>query len=185
MHAHHAASFCSRLEEGINVLEHTMVPLRDSGVLSDAHEVVKEQYAANLNGMLLDQLEFYLATRSNLVDMYWNTAYECDIQQVWNEALFHCDKLMKVDADYDLPTRIRVPFILLYLNRDDEAYAFFRAVRNERAIDTSQPCLVEPNCRYLDLFKEIANSEEEEEEEVFYMHSDHLYEITSLYRLKE
>lgn len=72
------------------------------------------------------------------------------MKEVWEKALFHCDKVVTVMADYDLSPRVRVPFILLYLNRHGEAYSELLSWHRP-SICGGRSYPVEPNCRYRDI----------------------------------
>jgi hypothetical protein len=98
-----------------------------------------------------------------LAEEYWNVAYQCEAKEIWEEALLHSLKLVSVDAEFDVGVRLRVPFILLFLNRDDEAYAYIRYWFKEGIPNQiSRPYSVEPNCRYLDMFQQSTISKEPE-----------------------
>ena len=115
----------------------------------------------------------YSMALTNLADSYWDAAYNCEIKVVWERALFHNLELLRLDAWCADVIRIRVPFILLYLNREDDAYAFTRywlmiedlnydqilaPHRRSREGDWIYP--IEPNCHYLDIRKECPKLEE-------------------------
>ena len=67
-----------------------------------------------------------------------------------------------MEQHYDFPLCARFPFILLYLNRDDEAYAYIRYWLKVGIRGPNRPCPVEPNCRYHDVFKESITFEEQD-----------------------
>ena len=167
---------CHQIAAGRLITEEASIPLRnfiDSGA-SDVMENYLGRDDAGFNGY--EGMLAYLEARSNLAAMYWDAAYESEVKEVWERALFHCKETMQFDAAYDPPTRIRVPFILLCLNRDDEAYAYIRfwlkvedysdPVYDEgiswhgRSEGGDRPYPVEENCRYNDIFKDCTKLEE-------------------------
>jgi hypothetical protein len=134
-------------------VEQSIVPLQDSDVLSDDSSVVQRYFEAN-NNTISAEVGEYLCDRTALAIIFWHSAYECEIKQVWEAALFHCEKAIKVRADYNLEVRVQIPFILLYLNRDDEAYAYIRYWFQEGIHGRSRPYPIETKCRFLDIFEE-------------------------------
>ncbi|GAX17206.1 hypothetical protein FisN_10Lu076 [Fistulifera solaris] len=139
-------------------VEQSIVPLQDSDVLSDDSAVVQRYFEANDN-ILSAEVGEYLCDLTSLATVFWHSAYECEIKQVWEAALFHCEKVIKVRAGYNLEARVRIPFILLYLNRDDEAYAYIRYWFEEGIHGRSRPYPIEPNCRYFDIFEENSTAD--------------------------
>ena len=123
----------------------------------------------------------YMEATFALADCYWRAAFECEIKQVWEKALFHLLEHLRQGALDQYAARSRVPFILLSLNRDDDAYTFikywvqihiasrkdadviYHAHENTEVGDWIYPP-VEKDCRYLDLFDEIPNADPQEVE---------------------
>ena len=112
----------------------------------------------------------YLEATFHLADAYFCIAYDCEVKEVWETALFHYLEHLRLGANDRLGARRRVPFILLYLNRDDDANNFvrywvpmakearveegalFRAHANTQEGDWIYPC--ETDCRYRDIFQQ-------------------------------
>ncbi|GAX29229.1 hypothetical protein FisN_28Lh057 [Fistulifera solaris] len=175
-HFRHHRVLCNQIYGGREATELAAIPLRqfiDSGE-SDHVENYVGRDDGGYNGY--EGFQNWMRARSDLASMYWDAAYESEVREVCLRAHFHCVELMKFDAAFDVTTRIRLPFILLYLNRDDEAYAFIRYWlkvedytdpvydkgkswhgRSEGG-DLPIPC--EPNCRFNDIFEECTKLDE-------------------------
>ncbi|GAX21174.1 hypothetical protein FisN_14Hu385 [Fistulifera solaris] len=96
-----------------------------------------------------------------------DVAYDYEVKEVWEMALNHFLELVRLDPEYHCEVGYYVPLALLYLNRDDDAYAFVRYVINVENLDSNEILSrharsregdwvypVEMNCRYSDIFKE-------------------------------
>jgi hypothetical protein len=57
---------------------------------------------------------------------YWEETIEC-----WEKVLLHYSQMLHLCSSDNLGLRFRVPFILIYLNRDDDAYAFCQNWEND------------------------------------------------------
>ena len=126
-HFKHHRELCSQIEED-RVSEKTeTIPLRSFVDPSDDNAVEKIYLRRVWGGFCdIDDTENYLKARARLANSYWNAAYDCDVKEVWEKALFHCLELLRLGNTYRSEVRFRVPFFLLYLNRDDDAFAFTR-----------------------------------------------------------
>jgi hypothetical protein len=144
-----------------------VVPWEDDAVAENLFDT----RAGDFGGF--DETQNYMEARTHLADSYWTAAYDSEVKEVWEKALFHYLELLRLDASYKCEVRFRVPFILLYLNRDDEAYAFIRywlnfgnqdydevVARHGRSHEGDWMYPFEPNCRFLDIFKECPNTED-------------------------
>lgn len=114
----------------------------------------------------------YMEASYALADWYWRAAYECEVKQVWEKALYHLLEHLRQGAIDHMEIRFRVPFLLLYLNRDDDAFCFIRywvklsevIRKNLEAIyyahvDTKEGDWIyshETNCRYSNLFEQTS-----------------------------
>jgi hypothetical protein len=70
--------------------------------------------------------EPYMRARFDLAESYFQAAYEVEIKAVWEKALFHSLEILRIDATDLLDVHRTTPFLLLYLNRDDDAFDFIR-----------------------------------------------------------
>ncbi len=117
-----------------------------------------------------DETEKYLEARAKLAKSYWMAAYDCEVKEVWEKALFHYLEVLRLDERNGFKTKFRAPFILLYLNRDDDAYASIRyrlqhddldsdeiLERHKRSREGDWLYDGEVNCRYRDIFEECRN----------------------------
>lgn len=112
----------------------------------------------------------YMAARRELAMCYYMAAMDAGLKCVWEKVLFHALAMLRLDVNDSLQMRLMVPFILLYLNRDDDAFDFMRyllQVGKEVSMDdlkrrylaSREGEWIYPhmeNCRFLDLFKECA-----------------------------
>ncbi|GAX25585.1 hypothetical protein FisN_28Hu055 [Fistulifera solaris] len=116
----------------------------------------------------------YLESLFNLANSYWLAAYESEIKEVWEKALFCYSEILRLNIAHQCDVRFRVPLILLYLNRDDDAYSFIRYwinfeeqddtelfSRHERSREGDWVFPLEPNCRFLDIFEECSTLNEQ------------------------
>lgn len=167
---------CRRIAEQTKCVEQEAIPLRTLTWDEDDNvgENLFEMYVGEFGDF--DETQEYLDARAMLAASYWEAAYDFEVKEVWEKALFHYLELLRLDVTYRCVVRFRVPFILLYLNRDDDAYAFIRYWLRFDELDYDEVLLrhassregdwlypVELNCRYLDIFKECANMEGKEE----------------------
>ncbi|GAX25584.1 hypothetical protein FisN_28Hh054 [Fistulifera solaris] len=122
----------------------------------------------------IDVAKDYLDALFSLANSCWNSAYEWEVREVWEKSLSHYLELLRLDVGHHCETRFRVPFILLYLNRDDDAYCFMRYWLNFGAEDDdtilarhASYCQgdwlypVEPDCRSNDIAEESSSKLEE------------------------
>jgi hypothetical protein len=100
----------------------------------------------------------------------YHLAYWTETVELWEKVLGHYQELLRLSSSDNLGERLRFPFILLYLNRDDDAYSFCRYWLNweedeerERKHRESHEgdwlYLREEGCRYLDIFEQCPNAD--------------------------
>jgi hypothetical protein len=162
---------CKRIEDERNRVDTEAIPLRtfvdpwqDNAVAENIFETRIGEFGE------LDETEKYLKACAKLAKSYWMAAYDCEVKEVWEKALFHYLELLRLDEMNGFNTKFRVPFILLYLNRDDDAYAFIRYCLQYDDLDPDEILVkhkhsregdwiydVEENCRYRDIFEECPN----------------------------
>ncbi|GAX21478.1 hypothetical protein FisN_10Hu057 [Fistulifera solaris] len=109
---------CDQIETDLQVLAVVTDVLRDS-VVPDENPF--ETRVGEFNTFGHD----YLEARGELAKSYWEAAHDSDVKDVWELSLFHFLEISRLDATgtSSAEARHRVPFILLYLNRDDDAFA--------------------------------------------------------------
>jgi hypothetical protein len=101
----------------------------------------------------------YLTTRRELVELYAQAGNILETKCVWEKALSHALELLRLDFRDVNNTRYAIPFILLNLNRDDDAFDFIRYWMNNHHFESQEGEWIYPrneNCRYLDIFKEVS-----------------------------
>jgi hypothetical protein len=126
----------------------------------------------------------YMEATYALSDLYWQAAYQCEVKEVWEKALYHLLEHLRLGAIDTKGARARVPFVLLALNRDDEALTFiqywvqvdlateddpeiiFRAHENTKEGDWIYGP-VEKDGRYLDIFQVVSDADPNEVEVPF------------------
>ncbi|GAX29228.1 hypothetical protein FisN_28Lh054 [Fistulifera solaris] len=164
-------SLCKRIGGETNIVDLMAYPLQHIP-MDDTVINLFETHVGELGA--IDVAKDYLDALSSLANSCWNSAYEWEVKEVWEKSLSHYLELLRLDVGHRCETRFRVPFILLYLNRDDDAYCFMRywinfGVEDDDTIlarhassrqgDWLYP--VEPNCRYNDVAEESSSKLEE------------------------
>jgi hypothetical protein len=158
--------FCKQIAEEVETLERETVVLQNYKVSDDGTET--ENLLKEFTGYLfgIENTQTYLQARIKLADLYWIAAYDSEVKDVWEKALFHYLEILRLDVSDPSNVRFRVPFILLYLNRNDEAYAFIQyclsekedirelVQRHQQTHEGDRLYAIEPNCRYRDIFRE-------------------------------
>jgi hypothetical protein len=126
-HFKHHRESCTVIAQEIRYVEEEAVPLRTYIDPFDEEGEPENIFETRVGDFgLIEEAADYLTTRHELADSYWHAAYDSEIKEVWEMALFHYLELLRLDDLVGFETTYRVPFILLYLNRDDDAYAFIR-----------------------------------------------------------
>jgi hypothetical protein len=74
----------------------------------------------------------HFKARTKLANTYWIAAYDSEVKEVWEKSLSHYLEILRLDVSDPSFVRFRVPFILLYINRDNEAYSFIRYWLSEK-----------------------------------------------------
>lgn len=115
------------------------------------------------------QTRSYMVARRELTIHYFEAAFDVEIKSVWEKALFHSLELLRLDARDSVRMRLSVPFVLIYLNRDDDAFDFMRYLlqggagqseedfvrRHVRSHEGEWIYPRERNCRFLDFFQQF------------------------------
>jgi tetratricopeptide (TPR) repeat protein len=173
MHFKEHSILCKQVAREIEDLQTTEYPLccwewgeHDDDEVEDFFETRVGQFGE----LELEEVQEYLTARAYLAHSYWDVAYEYEIKELWEKALFHYLEILRLDPSYDCEIHFRISFTLLYLNRDDDAFAFIRywlkfenlrrdeiISRHAQAAEGDLFFPVERECRYLDIFKECPN----------------------------
>lgn len=164
-------SLCKRIGGETDIVELMTFPLQHLPLDDDSVGNLFETHLGEFGAV--DVAHDYLEALSNLANSYWNAAYEWEVREIWEKSLFYYLELLRVDVAHQCETRFRVPFILLYLNRDDDAYCFIRywlnfggedddeiLARHARSREGDWLYPVERNCRYNDLLEECPKEDE-------------------------
>lgn len=112
----------------------------------------------------------YMRARLKVADLIYDEfAYEQETVELWEKVLMHYQEMLRLCSRDNMGLRYRFPFILLYLNRDDDAYAFCRYWLNEdddqgrTHEDSREGEWIYPRevgCRYNDFFAECPSADE-------------------------
>ena len=118
----------------------------------------------------------YMRARIKVANLiYEEFAYELETVELWEKVLMHYQEMLRLCSSDNMGLRYRFPFLLLYLNRDDDAYAFCRYWTNsdedgsyearERIHKNSKEgewiYPREEGCRYNDFFAECPSADNE------------------------
>jgi hypothetical protein len=104
-------------------VEEEIIPLRNTPFGDDPvpHNIFETEIGMFSEG---PEARRYMVARRELVESYFQAALDVEIKEVWEKALFHALVQLR-EAVSDPKGMIYVtPFILLYLNRDDDAFDF-------------------------------------------------------------
>ena len=112
----------------------------------------------------------YMIERFALAERIYHLAYWEETVELWEKVLGHYQELMRLSSSDNLGVRYKFPFVLLYLNRDDDAYSFCRYwinwddedhdEREQKHLESKENDWLYPKeegCRYLDIFEESPN----------------------------
>ena len=124
----------------------------------------------------------YMDVTYALSNWYCIVAHQSGVKEVWEKALFHILEHLRLGAIDQMEARWRAPFLLLSLNRDDDAYAFIRfwvtlmvavtvnlIAMFEKHVNSKEGDWIYPreeNCRYLDIFQDIFSTQNPQEVEL-------------------
>jgi hypothetical protein len=119
----------------------------------------------------------YMTARWGLMETYWEAACQAETKAVWEKVLYHSLALLRLEMFDVMEMRYITPFILLDLQRDDDAFAFVRYFISldylgDAATDDLQRRYIqcqegnwvyprEENCRFLDIFQECSRMRED------------------------
>jgi hypothetical protein len=165
-------SLCVSIARILKRVEQVTVPLRSTiiDVFLEPQNFFVSQ--VGLFGQFYQAHE-YLTARRYLVDLYAQAAHIAETKSVWERALSHALELMRLDYRDVVGTRSVIPFILLNLNRDDDAFDFIRYwtkidlddrsklfdLMNRHFVSQEGDWIYprNQNCRFMDVFEECAN----------------------------
>lgn len=113
----------------------------------------------------------YMRARMELADAIYDIAYQVETVELWEKVRFHYQEMLRLSSSDNMGVRFNFPFILLYLNLDDDAYSFCRywlnwsdndyEAREERHENSSHFEWLYPKeegCRYLDIFEQCPHA---------------------------
>ncbi|GAX21870.1 hypothetical protein FisN_30Hu071 [Fistulifera solaris] len=120
---------------------------------------------------LLPATATYMDLTNALANWYSSLALECNVKEVWEKALYHQLEHLQLGVLDRMDARLRVPFFLLYMNRDDDAFTFIRYwVETKEVLETNPDAVFErhrnsksgdwlypreTDARYLDIFDQV------------------------------
>ena len=111
----------------------------------------------------------YMRARVALADKVYELASKEESPELWTNVLLHYQEMMRLNASDNLGLRYRFPFLLLCLNRDDDAFSFCRywinaegdqsndEERRKNHSDSKEGDWIYPSeegCRRMDIFDE-------------------------------
>lgn len=122
----------------------------------------------------ISETRAYMRARIKLADLIYDIAYEKETVELWERVVAHYQELLRLNDSDNMGLRYRFPFLLLYLNRDDDAYSFCRywenweiddeEERERRHTNSSEGDWIYPReegCRYNDFFAECQDDTRE------------------------
>jgi hypothetical protein len=169
--AHHK-SICKDISKHLHSVKQEAQRLRKTPFGTDrARQNVFETQAGYFSQG--EQTDHYMSARESLTQSYFDAALDVHIQSVWEKALFEALATFRLDVAADAEEIwFIIPYILLYLDRDDDVLAFIRhltqvdAEQNmeelvRRHIESHEGEWIFPSekdCRFLDIFEQRSNA---------------------------
>lgn len=170
---------CLAVAKDLKKVEQLAIPLRNTPFDDDPEpQNIFETQIGRFS--LGEQTRTYMFSRHELVESYFHAAFDVEIKEVWEKALFHALVLLREDASDPRGMMFVTPFILLYLNRDDDAFDFIRYWVNVTFIVDNQESVMElmgrhfqskegecffpqeKNSRFQDIFEACPKSNEQD-----------------------
>ena len=74
----------------------------------------------------LPHTQLYMEASYDLAEAFWAAARDSQVKEVWEKTLYYLLENLRLGAIDHLGARLRAPFLLLELNRDDDAVSFIR-----------------------------------------------------------
>ncbi len=169
---------CRHIAKCIKKVQQEELPLRSFSDLDFGFNPEPENLFETQVGIFWGLIETrdYMRARYALFEAYWEAAYNCETKQVYEKALFHNLELLRLCSGDNLGVRFQTPFLLLDMNRDDDAFAFIKyrmglesggdyedeiAERHSQSREGEWIYPRESNCRHQDIFKEFPNCAEQ------------------------
>ena len=167
--AHYASGhkvICVILDRELKLVEQLAAPLRNARQPESSEpQNLFETQVGSFDKALTQP---YMTARRNLMESYcWHAAYVTDVKCVWEKALFHALEILRLNACGPANLLDETVFILLNLNRDDDAFAFIRhwvsieerlnglMLRHTQSQEGDWIYPREKNCRFFDVFQEF------------------------------
>ncbi|GAX28084.1 hypothetical protein FisN_2Hu098 [Fistulifera solaris] len=120
----------------------------------------------------LPEAQTYMETTYDAATAFWGAAFDSNVKQVWEKVLDLFLEHMRLGANDQMGARYQVPFLLIALNRDDDAFSFCQYWLKINEVVDSNPETIferhlhsregdwiyprEKDCRYLDPLPLIA-----------------------------
>lgn len=118
---------CKRIQQFQQVVEREAAVLRHTNahIIGPAPpENLFETHVGSFWGMF--DTRDYMRARLRLADEIHDLAWEYETVQAWEQAIQHYQEMLRLCASDNLGLRGRFPFLLLNVNRDDDAFDFIR-----------------------------------------------------------
>ena len=118
---------CLPLARNLKKVEQLAIPVRymrhDFG-FDDIDDEPEDFFETQIGGFSQwDETRAYLSFRRNLVGAYVGAAYAAEFKGNYEKALYHALEVQRLNAGGELNARYNTPFILVNLQRDDDALA--------------------------------------------------------------
>ncbi len=135
------------------------------GLIDEPENVLETQVG---NFWFIYETRNYIRARFNLSKALYSIAYGEECVEIWEKVLGHQLEIMRLNRSDNLGVRFGAVFVMLYLNRDDDCYAFMRHFLDNdvrEADEENLPDLVsrpgdwiygkEPDCRFGDMIADL------------------------------
>ena len=169
---------CKRIQDLTNSVEKEAAPLRSTrehifgaGPIDPVN--LFEEEVGNFWGMF--DTRDYMRTRLALAnEIHDGIAWDYETKESWEAVLEHYQDMLRLCSSDNLGLRFRFPFLLLNLNRDDDAFDFIRFwfKVDDGNLEARQSLHAESqvgdwlyghqeDCRFLDIFEECPDARPE------------------------
>ncbi len=169
---------CLSVARDLKRVEEEIIPLRNTPFGDDPvpHNIFETEIGMFSEG---PEAHRYMVARRELVESYFQAAFDVEIKEVWEKALYHALVQLR-EALSDPRGMIYVtPFILLHLNRDDDAFDFVQYWVNLKYIRGNESMMEimnrhvqskegdffyprKTNSRFLDLFEQCPEADDQD-----------------------
>jgi hypothetical protein len=157
---------CRKIQRQVDVVEREAKKLRD--IVISPLQLGRENLFETCKGEFWDVFETrdYIRSRLMLASfIYSDIALRYETKNAWEAVVEHYQEILRLCELDNLVLRFRFPFLLLHLNRDDDAFDFCRdwcievdpEERELLHINSQEGDWIyghEKDCRYLEIFEE-------------------------------